>query len=142
MKKEIEELIKKIEKTGKTLLVEKTSEDAVKKFEDKNKIQLPKQYKEWLLISDGGELYLPGGVQLYGVEHKPIIDINDNDIPSDEYVVIGALATGDPIVFKKGSEQIAIYNHELGVIDREETYENFTSFLEDLIKSFGSEGNN
>ena len=55
---------------------------------------------------------MPAGVQFYGVTHKPLINVDCNDRPDDPYVVIGALDTGDPILFKKGSEQISIYNQE------------------------------
>lgn len=44
---------------------------------------------------------MPAGIQLYGIEHKPVIDVNDNSRPSEDYVVIGALASGDPILYKK-----------------------------------------
>lgn len=54
-----------------------------------------------VVFSDGGELFLPAGVQLYGIEHRPIIDVNDDSRPSEEFVVIGALASGDPILYKK-----------------------------------------
>lgn len=38
---------------------------------------------------------------MYGVAHKPLIDIEDNDRPDDNYTVIGALASGDSILCKK-----------------------------------------
>lgn len=44
------------------------------------KSMLPSKFKEWLLFSDGGECFLPAGIQLYGVAHKPLIDVNDNDL--------------------------------------------------------------
>ena len=139
MQKEMEEIIKLIKESGNTRLTEKTNITAIESFEEKNNIKLPIQHKEWLLFSDGGEFYLPGGVQLYGVEHKPLINVDENDRPSDEYVVIGALATGDPIVFKKGTQIVSIYNHESGKIEKEETYEDFYSFLKDLHETFGKE---
>lgn len=139
MQEKIENIIKLINETGETKFIEKANEESIKSFEEVNNVILPSQYKEWLLFSDGGELYLPGGVQLYGVEHKPLIDVNENDRPNDEYIVIGTLATGDPIVFKKGTQIIAIYNHEAGRIEKEETYEDFYSFLKDLHETFGIE---
>ena len=52
---------------------------------------------------------MPAGVQLYGVSHKPLIDVNDNDRPDDSYIVIGALASGDPILCeRKGEFQFTI----------------------------------
>ena len=87
--------------------------------------------------TDGGEFFLPAGVQLYGVAHKPLIDINDNDRPNEEYVVIGSLAFGDPILYKKEEEQIVIYNHEADRIEEDEIYQNFYAFLNDLYELLG-----
>lgn len=116
------------------------TEAQIGEFENKQSCSLPIHYKKWLLHSDGGECYLPGGVQFYGVAHKPIIDVNDNDRPSDDYIVIGALSSGDPILYKKNSEQISIYNHEAEVIEDDETYTDFFAFLDNLDKILGIAG--
>lgn len=71
------------------------------------------------------------GIQFCGVEHKPIIDVEDDDRPDDSYIVIGALASGDPIVLKKAEGQISIYNLEDDRIEDDETYEDFYAFLND-----------
>ena len=94
-----------------------TTIEKLVEFEKLHDIKLPRKYKEWLLFSDGGDLFLPAGIQLYGVAHKPVIDVNDNSRPDESYVVIGALASGDPILFKKESEEIAIYNIEANCIE-------------------------
>lgn len=78
--------------------------------------------------------------KLYGVEHKPVIDVNNNDRHSDEYVVIGALASGDPILCEKASERILIYNQEAGRIEDDEIYDDFISFLNDLCDLLGIGG--
>ena len=109
--------------------LEETTEEGISEFEKDHSIKLPEKYKEWLLFSDGGELFLPAGCQLYGIEHKPIIDVNSNDRPSDDYVIIGALATGDPILCEKTGEKIAIYNQEAGRIEDDEIYDDFIAFL-------------
>ncbi len=101
---------------------------------------MPEKYKEWLQHSDGGDCFLPARVQFYGVSHKPLIDINCNDRPDDSYVVIGALDTGDPVIFKKESEQISIYNQEAGRIEEDEAYDDFFAFLNDLYGLLGIEG--
>lgn len=111
----------------------------IKDFEEQNKIQLPISYKNWLQFSDGGELYLPGGIQLYGVAHKPIIDISDSNIPNNDYIVIGVFSWGDSIVFKKNTEEISIYNHSANKIEKDETYNNFNNFLQDLPNILGEE---
>ncbi len=114
--------------------------EQIQAFENKNGIVLPSKFKEWLSFCDGGELYLPAGVQFYGIAHKPVIDIDDNDRPNDNYIVIGALSTGDPILFKKGEEQIAIFNHEAGTIEDDEQYVDFFAFLNDLNVLLGIGG--
>ena len=129
--KELEAIIEAISTQGKMNFLEAVKEKEIKSFEKKHNIKLPKKYKEWLLFSDGGECFLPAGVQFYGVAHKPIIDIEDNDRPDDSYVIIGTLASGDSIVFKKTEERISIYNHENNCIEDDETYEDFFAFLND-----------
>ncbi len=129
---ELSIIISRLEKNGKVSFAPKVTEDQIIEFETKNNITLPLKYKEWLLFSDGGELFLPAGIQLYGVLHNPLIDINDDDRPSDNYIVIGALADGRPILFEKNSERILVYNHETGVIDEVDTFYDFFDFLNNI----------
>ena len=129
---ELKGIVDKFKEQGKMNFLDETTEEKILAFEKENDVTLPSKYKEWLLLSDGGELFLPAGVQLYGIEHKPAIDVNDNSRPSEDYVVIGALASGDPILFKKDSEKIAIYNQAAGRIEDDEIYDNFVAFLNDL----------
>ena len=135
--KELETIIYAISTQGEMNFLEATKEEDIKSFEKKHNIKLPKKYKEWLLFSDGGECFLPAGVQFYGVAHKPIIDIEDNDRPDDSYIVIGRLASGDPIIFKKTEERICIYNHEDNRIEDDETYEDFFAFLNGMYDMLG-----
>lgn len=134
---ELRNILDKITKQGKMRFIEGATEEQILAFENVNGITLPAQYKEWLLYSDGGEFFLPAGVQFYGVAHKPVIDVNDSDRPNDDYIVIGALATGDPILCKKEGEQISIYNHEAGRIEEDEVYQNFYAFLSNLYELLG-----
>lgn len=137
---ELKKILDTITKQGKMRFLEAASEEQILDFENANNISLPMQYKEWLAYSDGGEFFLPAGVQFYGIAHKPMIDVSDNDRPSEDYIVIGALATGDPILCKKEGEQIAIYNHEAGRIEEDEVYQNFHAFLSDLYELLGIGG--
>ena len=89
------------------------------------------------MFSDGGEFFLPAGIQLYGIEHKPLINIDNNDRPSDEYIVIGTLSSGDPILCEKAGEKIIIYNQETGRIEDDEIYDDFMAFLNDLYDLLG-----
>ena len=137
---ELKAIVDKFKEQGKMNFLDETTEEKILVFEKENDVTFPSRYKEWLLFSDGGELFLPAGIQLYGVEHKPLIDVNDNSRPNDDYVVIGALASGDPILFEKDSEKIAIYNQAAGRIEDDEIYDDFFAFLNDLYDLLGIGG--
>ena len=137
---DLKNILNKITKQGKMHFLEGATAEQILTFEKKNSITLPTQYKEWLAYSDGGELFLPAGVQFYGVAHNPIINVDDSDKPSEDYIVIGALSSGDPILCETKGEQIAIYNHEAGRIEDDEVYQNFLAFLSDLYEMLGIGG--
>lgn len=137
---ELKDIIAKLNEQGKMNFLEGATEKQIAEFENVHKIAFPKKFREWLQYSDGGDCFLPAGVQLYGVAHKPLIDVQCNDRPNDNCVVIGALDTGDPVLFKRESEEVSIYNQEAGVIEDDEIYGNFFAFLEDLNSLLGIEG--
>lgn len=134
---ELKGITKTLNTQGKMRFLTPCSEEKITQFEHEHSITLPKQYKEWLQFSDGGECFLPAGVQFYGISQKPFIDVDDNSRPDNSYVVIGALASGDPILMKKDSEQISIYNQEAGRIENDEVYADFFAFLNDLYDLLG-----
>ena len=134
---ELKLIVDKFNEQGKMSFLEETTEEKIAEFEKEHSVKLPEKYKEWLLFSDGGEFFLPAGIQLYGIEHNPLIDVNDNSKPSEDYVIIGALASGDPILAKKGSEKIAIYNQAAGKIEDDEIYDDFIALLKDLDDLLG-----
>ena len=130
-------LVDKFNEQGKMNFLEGATADQIAHFEKDKRITLPSKYKEWLLFCDGGEFFLPAGVQMYGVAHKPLIDIKDNDKPDDNYIVIGALASGEPILCKKNDEKFFIYDHENREIDDDLVYNNFFALLNDLYDLLG-----
>ncbi|MCF0134181.1 MAG: SMI1/KNR4 family protein [Blautia sp.] len=134
---ELKEIIDLLKSQGKMHFIEAADDEHIVKFEADNDIQFPSKYKEWLRFSDGGEFFLPAGVQLYGVAHKPLINVEDDDRPDDSYIVIGALASGDPVLCQKNGEKIFVYDHEAGEIDEELIYEDFFAFLKDLYDLLG-----
>lgn len=136
---ELKKIVEELKSKGEMNFLEAATEEQISSFEKEHNIVFPEQYRQWLEFSDGGECYLPAGVQFYGVAHKPLIDVDDDDRPDENYIVIGALATGDPIIFRKSKQKIAIYNHEAGRIEDDEIYENFFSFLNDLYNLLGIE---
>lgn len=137
---ELKKIVFNLNKLGKTWYAKAATESDITDFEKKNAIRFPAQYKTWLLFSDGGELFLPAGVQFYGVAHKPLINPQDDDKPDDKYIVIGALATGDPILCEKSGNAVAIYNHEAGRIEEDELFPDFFTFLEQLSDILGIRG--
>lgn len=134
---ELKRIIEKLKTQGKMNFNEAASEKQIDDFEKKNNVKLPEQYCEWLQYSDGGELFLPAGVQFYGVAHKPIIDVDENDRPDEKYIVIGALASGDPVLCEKSGTKISIYDHETESIDDELIYDDLYVFLNDLYDLLG-----
>jgi hypothetical protein len=136
----MEKVLNLLKEQGKMNFAPTASPSDIETFEKKNGISLPVRFKEWLLASDGGELFLPGGVQLYGVAHKPLIDVNDADRPNDRFVVIGSLASGDPILFEKNKEAISIYNREAGRIESDEVFVDFAAFIKQLRNTLGIDG--
>ena len=135
--KELVEIIDLFKSQGRMNFLEAASEKQVTKFEKENDFHLPLKFKEWLLFSDGGEFFLPAGVQMYGVAHKPLINVKDDDRPDDSYIVLGSLASGDPVLCQKDSEKISVFDHEAGGIDDELIYDDFFAFLTDLYDLLG-----
>lgn len=134
---ELKPIVDSLKEQGGMAFLEGTTEAKIADFEKEKSITLPNKYKEWLLFSDGGEFFLPAGIQLYGVAHKPLIDIENDDRFNDNYIVIGALASGDPVLCEKSGEKIAIYDNEAGCIDDELVYDDFVAFLNDLYDLLG-----
>lgn len=79
---ELQQIVDKFKEQGKMAFLEVATLEKIDIFEKENDITLPVKYKEWLLFSDGGEFFLPAGIQLYGVEHKPVINVKNNDRPN------------------------------------------------------------
>ena len=134
---DLRKIIDLLNQQGKMVFLEGATEEQISQFEKENEVKLPAKYKEWLCFSDGGECFLPAGVQFYGVAHKPLIDVNEEDRPYDNYIVIGALASGDPVLCEKTGEKIAIFDNETGSIDDELVYDDFFALLTDLYDLLG-----
>ena len=139
----VSDRLKKIINTFRTQgvmnFLEPASEEQISQFEKKNGIRLPKQYREWLSFSDGGELFLPAGVQFHGVAHRPLIDVSEDRRPGDNYIVVGVLCAGDTLLYEKGSDKFAVYFPEVGELDENLIYEDFYDFLTNLYDLLGIE---
>lgn len=137
---EMKKIIQQYIEPNNNKLIKPATDEQIEAFEEKNGFSLPLLYKEWLSYSDGGDLFLPAGVQLYGVANKPLIDLDDESGPDDTYVVIGSLANGDPLLCNKNNQLISIFNQGAGVIEKDEVYDDFGAFLTDLSTLLGIEG--
>ncbi len=138
-KNEIKEIFQEFINEKRMRLFLPATKEEIRLFEENKRVNLPCKYKEWLEYSDGGELFLPAGIQLYGVKHKPIIDLEDLDRPNDNYIVIGRLSSGDPILCEKANERISIYNLEAERIEEDESYCDFDAFLKQLTRILGED---
>lgn len=139
----LNKIVEKLNQQGEMRYVPNVSEATILKFESQQRISLPEEFRLWLeLVSDGGELFLPAGVQLYGVEHKPVIDPNDDERPNDGYIVIGRLASGDPLLCEQNRERISIFNRYLERVEDDEMFDSFFVFLDQLGIILGVEGPN
>ena len=137
---ELKNIVGQLKTQGVMRFCAEASEEQIRLFEEEHGIKLPLKFKEWLMFSDGGECFLPAGIQLYGVAHKPLIDVNDNDRPNENYIVVGTLSSGDPILCEKAGEQISVFNHEAGKIESDETYSDFFYFINSLNELLGIGG--
>lgn len=137
MNKQLRRTIAQLIGKGKMVFSEGATEEEIAEYENKHGVKFPDQYREWLKITDGCMLFLPAGVQLYGIAHKPIINVDEQDRPDDSYIVIGALATGDPVLCQKESDRVSIFNHEEGQIEDDDIYTDFNAFLNDLYNLLG-----
>ena len=61
---ELKSIVDMLNRQGKMCFIDGATEDQIAQFEKEQDIQLPLKYKEWLFYSDGGECFLPAGVQL------------------------------------------------------------------------------
>lgn len=102
---ELKLIVDKFNEQGKMSFLEETTKEKISEFEKERSVKLPTKFNEWLLFSDGGEIFLPASIQLYGIEHKPVIDVDNNNRPSEDYIVNGALASGDTILCEKAGEK-------------------------------------
>jgi len=107
-------------------------------WEAENSVALPADYKEWLMFSDGGEIYIPG-MQLYGVSHKPLLSYYNQpdereDLP-EELFVLGEFGFGDVLCFVKGESAIVQWDHELW--EEYMRWESFKDFLSEAEELFG-----
>lgn len=136
----IQNVVNELTKQGTMFFKDGVSESQICLFESEKSVVIPTQYREWLQFSDGGELFLPAGVQLYGVAHKPLIEPHENNSTEKTDYVIGRLSNGDPILCNSDSSSIKIFNEEAGKIEDDEVFLDFFTFIADLHLVLGVGG--
>ncbi|GFH42496.1 hypothetical protein Hs30E_10470 [Lactococcus hodotermopsidis] len=121
------------------------SEDSIRHYENEANVKIPSAFREWLLFSDGGEIFVPGTV-LYGVDGnaKPSLFSGNSGQErgtfalGDSLLVIGRFNFGDFLCVDTNSGEVVQWNHEA---DEEFLrWSNFFAFIEEEIASFTSEG--
>jgi len=99
--------------------------DEISQFEQENNLTFPDQVKEWLIFADGCCLFNTT-VQLYGIAHKPYMEMISKGI-SEDYIQIGVFSFGEPICISRNSQKIVQYGETL--IE----YADFKAFLETVV---------
>lgn len=128
-----------LQRYGRIRLAPGASEEELAGFEAAAGLRLPAPYREWLRLSDGGLLFPPAGLQLYGVAHEPLLSPAAQDCP-EGHLMAGTMPYGDPVLMEKGSGRFMLYNQETGEIAPEESFPDFGSFLDRLPALLGLEG--
>ena len=127
--KELNNYIKNINTYENNLLIED--------FETKNGFKLPASFKEWLEKDECPDHGDYGFCQFYRINKDPVINIKDVYMVSGcEYLVIGSLADGDPILCKKTKDtdnKLCIYDIHAGMIHENEIYNDIWALMNDII---------
>ncbi|RMC38538.1 SMI1/KNR4 family protein [Lactobacillus sp. ESL0236] len=61
---ELKSIIDKLKEQGKMNFLKAVTDEQIETFEKEHNIKFPSQYREWLTFSDGGEFFIPAGMQL------------------------------------------------------------------------------
>ena len=135
----MKELIQKLQNsTSRMFFVLGVSAEALDLYEQTQGIQLPEDYRQWLMFSNGGELFAPGLV-LLGIpaEKWNLATANTPEfreeygLPEDLYI-IGTQNYGDPICFDRETFEIVQWDHENA--EASCAWDSFRDFLENLIE--------
>ena len=108
----------------------------ISEFERSNGAVLPVSFRSWLEISDGGRLFLPEGIELYGVVHPPLLELDDPYTPEGGWLVVGMMPDTDLVLVSLTGEATVVYNREGGTFDDAVRYGDFLAFLEDALRQW------
>lgn len=115
------------------------SAEELDRYEQTQGVRLPEDFRQWLMFSNGGELFAPGLV-LLGIpaEKWNLATANtpesreEYELPEDLYI-IGIQNYGDPICFDHETFEIVQWDHE--TLEASCAWDSFRDFLEDLIRA-------
>ena len=108
----------------------------ISEFERSNGVVLPVSFRSWLEISDGGRLFFPEGIELYGVVHPPLLELDDPYTPEGGWLVVGMMPDTDLVLVSLKGEATVVYNREGGTFDDAVCYGDFLAFLEDILRQW------
>ena len=118
---------------------------SIGQYEKTTNISLPQDYREWLLFSNGSEIFVPGTV-FYGVDStakNSLIEKNSQKerglfAIGDSLLVIGRFNFGDLLCMDLNNGEIIQWDHETN--EEFLRWNNFFDFIEEEITSFADEG--
>lgn len=134
------EIIKRITATSKMRFRSGASFEQISTFEQTMGITLPSAYKEWLTVSDGGEIFCPDGPQLLGVTNensKLLIRIGDGVEAPKTMIVIGRTSSGDALCLENGAERVIQWSHS--PLEEFMSWDNFFCYLKQAEEIYGDE---
>ena len=113
----------------------------IARYEQEEGITIPTEYREWLMFSDGGEIFVPG-TRLYGIgigAEKTLVTVNAQEerylfALDSSLLIVGTLNFGDLLCLDLSSGEVVQWDHE----DDEEylRWDSFFNYLDEEIKSY------
>ena len=134
------EIIKRITAASKMRFRPGANFEQISTFEQETGITLPSAYKEWLVVSDGGEIFCPDGPQLLGVTNensKLRIRVGNGIEAPETMIVIGRTSSGDALCLESGAERVVQWTHS--PLEEFISWDNFFRYLEQAEEIYGDE---
>ena len=135
-------IIQRLLETGAEMdFVNGANERDIALYEQSKGFKLPSDYREWLLFSNGGEIFVPG-TQFFGVDtvsNYSLVNQNSKEIRSifslaNFLLIIGRMNFGDLLCIDLNTNEIVQWDHET---DEEFLrWSGFFAFLSEEIDSF------
>ena len=104
------------------------TEGEITVWEENNKINIPKSYKEWLMLAGSCQI-LFDVLKLYSLDN--IITIHNN-FPDDLVIIGNVFGSGDSLCFSKTTGKFVRYN-PFEDISEKRRFDDFEAFLRKVI---------